>query len=277
MNLKKVFTCFPVLLCLTVCFFVVLPGNVLGGDSLAESTEDSKQLNSEAINTLLGEPSIPSFIAQPYLPLSFRPSAVPAVRPSRVTKHNTVEEETLLSGALPKLIEQKEPARPPKLLPEPLPEPGIVYVVPFTGVMVPKEVHERIFDQFVDVMNSQSASLGMQFVILKQGAKRVGPEWLAVRKYITGEIYAYLEESGPSFTEMRTKARITYHDPNQESPVFATVLPVSKFFDRNQTDINIERINLAESIATTLTERMLSVFDTSLISKNSSKTYNDGA
>ena len=277
MNLKSVFPYFPVILCLTVCVFVVLPDNALGGSSPTTATEDPNQLDSEIIKTLLGEPSVPSIIAQPDLPLAFRMTGVPIARPGRVPKHTSFADETLLLGSLPKLIVQKDPDRPPNLLPEPEPEPGIVYVVPFTAVMVPDEVHDRIFDQFVDAMNRQSASLGLQFVILKQGVERVGPDWLAVRKYITGEIYSYIEASGTHYTEMRTKARITYHHPRQKTPAFATVLPVSTFFDRNQSDINVERIKLAESIATTLAERLLPAFDTSLISKHSPRTHNNGA
>ena len=283
MNLKSVFPYFlyfpyfPVILCLTVCVFVVLPDYAFGGPSLTTATEDPNLLDSGIIETFLGEPSVPSIIAQPDLPMGLRPSGAPKVIPGRISKPRSFEEQPLLIGSYPEVIKEKEPDRPPVLLPQPEPDPGIVYVVPFTWVMVPDEVHDQIFDQFVDAMNRQSASLGLQFVILKQGAERVGPNWLAVRKYITGEIYSYIEDSGAHYTEMRTKARITYHHPNQRMPVFATVLPVSTFFDRNQSGINVERIKLAKRIATTLTERLLPAFDTSLISKHSPKAHNNGA
>ena len=276
MNLKSLFSCLLVILCLTTCAFFMSPDTAIGGSSLITATEDSNQLDSETIKTFLGGHSVPSILTQPDFPVGLQPSMTPKVLPGHESKSVHLEEHALLLGPLSEVIKEKEPARPPKLLPQPEPEPGIVYVVPFIGVMVPEEVQDRIFDQFVDDMNRLSVALDLQFVILKQGVQRVGQDWLAARKHITGEIYAYVESSGASHTEMRAKLQITYHSPRLSTATFSTDLEISTFFDRNQSDITVERIKLAESIATTLTERLLPTFVPSLASKRFSKSHNNG-
>ena len=241
------------------------------------TVENEQTTQDETIEIFLGSSSVTSFIAQPELPVALLPHGIPIVTPRRLPKRRAFAEQVSLTGTTPEVIKVKEPNRPPKLLPEPELEPGIVYVVPFTGVMVPDEVHERIFDQFVDMMNEQADILGLQFVILKQGLQGTTSGWLTVRKYITGEIYSYVEKSGCCSTDMRTKARITYHHPKQKTPLFDTTLPVSVFFDHDQSNIGVERLRLAESIATTLAKRLSAKFDTILISKQYRKSRDSGA
>ena len=158
---------------------------------------------------------------------------------------------------MPEPLKNIEPRRAPNLLPEPEPEPGVVYVVPFVAVMVPDEVNARVFDQFVDTLNREGEALGLQFVILKEGLQRISPEWLAIRKYVTGELYAYVEDSGCCSTDLRTKASLTYRRPNQGDPTFGFEYPVKSFFDHDRSTIDIERVRLADDIAMTLANELL--------------------
>lgn len=229
------------------------------------------------VQDFLGVASLPTIISQPELPVELRPPGIPNVRPGRVPRPTRLSGEPLLTKHMSGAITKKGQPHLPQLLPKPEPEPGIVYVMPFTRVMVPDEVYEGLFDEFVDALNRQAGILGLQFVILKEGMNRVGPEWLSVHKYITGEIYAYVEDPGVNSTKISTKARVSYYHPKQKTPTFDTVVPESAFFDHNRSDIYVERTRLAEDIATTLTHRMLPEFDTQLIGKNSLVLRNDGA
>ena len=221
--------------------------------------ENEDKLRDDEIISLLGEDTVAALVAQPDIPPELRPPGIPVVRPGRITRRSTAAEDELLVASIPEPRKRTEPARPPELLPEPEPEPGIIYVVPFASVMVPGEVRARIFDKFVDTLNQKGEALSLQFVILKKDLKTVAPEWLAVRKYVTGEIYAYVEDSGSNWTELRSKARLVYRSPNQDPPVFKFEFPVKGFFDHDRSTIDIERIKLSDVISATLSSELLKV------------------
>lgn len=214
--------------------------------------EAAEGLSAEDFAALLGEDAVAAVVAQPDIPQELRPSGVPVVRPGRATPRAPLAERELLLAALPEPRKQVEPLRPPKLLPQAEADPGVVYVVPFVSVMVPGAVKARVFDQFVDRLNLQGETLGLQFVILKEGLQRVAPEWLAARRYVTGELYAYVEDSGSSSTELRSRARLKYHRPNQDTPALSFEYPVRSFFDHDRSSLDIERAKLADTVATTL-------------------------
>ncbi len=58
---------------------------------------------------------------------------------------------------------------------------------------------------------------------------------------------------------MRAKAKLNYHTPNQDAPVFSYLHPVSKFLNRDTAVIEEERIKLADNIAETLIKEFLGV------------------
>lgn len=246
----------------------IVPENALCLSSTAASAETHQKLNPRHINediiseevdalALLGEPSLPDSIAQPDLPMNLRPSGIPVMRPGRIKNSDTVEVDSLISGLLSDQIVHKKQSSLPKLLPKPDPEPKVVYVDPFTGVMVPKECKDRLFDQFVDILNQQAEPLGLQFVILKQGKQDVEKSWLADRKYITGEVFSYVEESGCCSTSLRIKTRVTYYTANKSAPVTNVVFPISTFFDHDQTSVESARMVLADKIALTVSNEIL--------------------
>ncbi|GEM_PF-6404013 len=214
-------------------------------------------LSDDEILSLLGEDTVAAVVAQPDIPPELRPPGIPVIRPGRIKRRTTAAEDELLVASIPEPRRKTDPAQLPKLLPESEPEPGIVYVLPFAAVMVPEEVRARIFDQFVDTLNLKGEALSLQFVILKKGLQQVTPEWLAVRKYVIGEIYAYVEDSGSNWTELRSKARLAYRSPDQNVPAFNFEYPVKRFFDRDRSTIDIERTKLSDDISATLSSELL--------------------
>jgi hypothetical protein len=231
------------------------PGHTEQHDPAAEESREAL-LDAELI-ALLGEDSVAAMVAQPDIPQEFRPSGVPVVRAPRASSRPPLEEDEQIVASMPEPLRQTVPAQPPQLLPQPEPEPGVIYVVPFVAIMVPHDVNARIFDQFVDNLNEGGEDLGLQFVILKEGLQRVDPAWLQIRKYVTGEIYAYVEDSGCCSTDLRTKARLTYRRPSQNAPAFGYEYPVKRFFDHDLSTIDVERAKLADDIAATLANELL--------------------
>ncbi len=235
--------------------------NMVSGEALVSATSGDAEVvvseeapvdHSAYFSEILGESGVATVIAQPEIPQSLRPPGVPIPRPGRLPRKSTLEDDQKLLSSIPLPLQSTRRSQPPKLLPDPEPEPGVIYVVPFVSVMVPGEVDELIFDRFVDLLNERGESPGLKFVILKEGLRTVGFDWLSLRKYVTGEIYAYVEDSGCCNTDLRARARLTYFRPNQEDPEFRFEYPVEIFFDHDRSTIEVERVNLAENIAETL-------------------------
>jgi hypothetical protein len=236
---------------------------VVPASDLTERTpfieDQAEQLSEVDLVAMLGEDTVASMVAQPDLPQELRPSGIPIVRPGRAPSRSTTEDDRRLVATIPEPLSRTEPARPRPLLSEPSPEPGIVYVVPFVSVMVPNQVSDRIFDQFVDIMIREGEALDLQFLILKEGLQRVTPEWLAARKHVTGEIYGYVEDAGSASTELRAKDRLIYRTSNKNTSALNFQYPIRRFFDNNLSDLDAERIKLSDAVAETLANELLKV------------------
>lgn len=201
-----------------------------------------------------GANQVPSVISQPDLPQELRPPGIPLPRPGRLPKAPLSAAEPLLLTKLQEPL-PRTPKAPP-LLPELDPEPGVVYIAPFITLMVPPEVQERVFDQFVDTLNQRGAARQLKFVILKQGLDKIDRTWLGARKYALGEIYGYVEDSGCCSTDLRTRVRLTYYRPRETSPSLKFEYPVRVFFDHDHSTLAVERQKLADQIAAALVDEL---------------------
>lgn len=137
------------------------------------------------------------------------------------------------------------------------PEKKILFVVPFVTVMVPAEVEEEVFDRFVDRLNAGGQSLEYAFIILKEGLETVDPEWLAQQNYLTGEIYGYVEDAGCCSTTIRVRSRLQLRQPGQETPTLTLEYPREIYFEHDFSTLEQERRKLAENIAATLANQLL--------------------
>ena len=226
-------------------------------DSVLDDEVEKPLLDTEIL-AFLGENTVASMISQPDIPQALRPPGIPTVRPSPASTFTEPTSE-LIVASIPEPLRRTFPAPLPQLLPDLVPEPGVIYVIPFAAVMVPNDFIARVFDQFVDLLNQGGEDLGLQFVILKEALQGVDPDWLAVRQYVTGEIYGYVEDSGCCSTDLRTKARLTYRRPKQELPAFRYEYPVRIFFEHDRSTIDVERAKVAEEIAANLSSELLTV------------------
>ncbi|PNU20278.1 hypothetical protein C2E25_08205 [Geothermobacter hydrogeniphilus] len=132
-----------------------------------------------------------------------------------------------------------------------------IYIVPFTTVMVPREVEEGIFDQFVDALNAEGVVDRYEFVILKQNLSTIDKDWLADHYYLTGDLFAYVEESGCCATTIRSRSRLKLFQPGQSEPTLVMEYPREIFFEHDYSNILVQRRRLATDIATTLAQKLL--------------------
>lgn len=208
----------------------------------------------ESASIFSGVNEVPSVISQPDLPQELRPPGIPLPRPGRLPNAPLPAAEPLLLTKLQEPL-PRTPKAPP-LLPELDPEPGVVYIAPFITLMVPPEVQERVFDQFVDTLNQRGAARQLKFVILKQGLDKIDRTWLGARKYALGEIYGYVEDSGCCSTDLRTRVRLTYYRPREATPALTFEYPVRAFFDHDRSTLVLERQKLADQIASALVDEL---------------------
>jgi hypothetical protein len=207
---------------------------------------------------IAGDYTLPPAVAVVPLPRELRLPEIPRTNPLRPQNGPHPAAPVIdLSGPSETLA--KTPS-PQPLLPEPDPEPGVVYVVPFLALMVPVEVQERIFDQFVDTLNQRAPS-HLKFVILKQGLNKAERSWVEARKYVTGEIYGYVEEAGANSTELRTRVRLSYFKAHQAEPALKFEYPTRVLFNHEQATILAERQKFADRITATLVDELLKALD----------------
>lgn len=134
---------------------------------------------------------------------------------------------------------------------------GQLYIVPFETIMVPEEVSAELFDFFVDRLSNQGAQQGVEFIILKQGLTQIDADWLAERDYLTGEIFAYIEEIGSTMTDIKARSRIRLYQFGRSEPALQLTFPTESFFQNDYSSLGAERRKLAEKIATSLADQFL--------------------
>ncbi len=132
-----------------------------------------------------------------------------------------------------------------------------VYIVPFETVMVPEEVSANLFNQFVDRLNRAGATIGIEFIILKQGLSAVDEKWLADKNYLRGELFAYVEEVGSTMTSIKARSRIRFYHPGELTPAFVFSYPTENFYQNDYSSLPEERRKLAAEVATNLAEQFL--------------------
>lgn len=202
--------------------------------------------------------TLPDLIASPGLPFELRPQGVPTphARKARRATHRPANGAHDLAITINK--PGRTPTKPP-LLPAPASDPQVVYVLPFTNVMVPDDVQTRVFDQFVDTLNQQSEQLHQEFVILKEGLNEATQAWLTSRKYIAGEVFNYVEDASCCSTEMRARLRIKFFHPNQNEPAANIEYTYRSFFDHDRSTLAVERQKLADNVVGILVGRVLPI------------------
>lgn len=229
---------------------------------------------------------LPSAISRPDLPPELQLKAIPLPRPKEVPQDPLPSEDrsakpgdspSLVTPAAPQpdmiLYSEGSPVvilpseswqktqKPAPLLPEPVQDPSIVYVIPFVYLMVPVEVQERIFDRLVDLLNDHASRLQLKFVIFKDGLNETTRPWLESRHRVFGEIYGYVENSGCCSTELRTHTSLTYFRPLQTSPALKHEDSFKTFFDHDQSTLAKEREKLADQIVASLSAELLKTLE----------------
>lgn len=146
-------------------------------------------------------------------------------------------------------VEQKETFAPRT-------RPQTIFVVPFTTIMVPDGVRAGLFDRFVDQLNAAQQPVQLDYIILKQGLESIDADWLAKRDYVTGEVFAYVEDFGSTTVSIRAKSRIRLFQAGVAEPTLQLDYPVEIFYEKDYLTLEAARHQLALKISDSMAQKL---------------------
>lgn len=141
---------------------------------------------------------------------------------------------------------------------DPRQEREAVYVIPFDTTLVPADVGEPVFNEFVDRLNAQRKNTRVaKFLILKEELKEVEPAWLVKQTYISGDIWGYVENSGCCSTEMKVKSRLYMYEPGKNEPSLEVFVPETDFFEHGRLSISAAKARMGNKLAHGLADAII--------------------
>lgn len=133
-----------------------------------------------------------------------------------------------------------------------------VYVIPFDTTLVPPDVGEPVFNEFVDRLNALRRNTKVaKFLILKEELKEVEPAWLVKQTYISGDIWGYVESSGCCSTGMKVKSRLYLYEAGKNEPSLEVFVPESEFFEHDRMSISAAKERMALKLARGLADAVI--------------------
>jgi len=131
-----------------------------------------------------------------------------------------------------------------------------IFIVPFRTIMVPAEVGVGLFDRFVDSLNAKSSGQGLEFIILKQDLDMIDSAWLSGHDYVTGDIFAYVEDSGSTMASIRAKSRIRLFQAGQADATLQLDYPVDIFYEKDRISLEDARRQIAIKISDSMSQKL---------------------
>ena len=139
------------------------------------------------------------------------------------------------------------------------PEEGtILYFVPFQPVLAPEELTSALFDRIVDDFDGAAAGSGLSAEILKRKLASIDKSWLDKQYYVTGDVFAYRQDSGCCSTEINLSSRLQLYQPDTPYPVVRITLPYRILFDHDRSNLETETERMISSLAEQLRNALLS-------------------
>ena len=133
-----------------------------------------------------------------------------------------------------------------------------VYIVPFDTTLVPPEIGEPVFNEFVDRLNDQRRKTRIsKFLILKEELKEVEPAWLVKQTYISGDIWGYVETSGCCSTEMKVKSRLYLYDAGKNEPSVEVFMQENDFFEHDRVPVAAGKQRMGKKLARSLADAII--------------------
>jgi hypothetical protein len=134
----------------------------------------------------------------------------------------------------------------------------ILPVYPFANLLVPDTFAKTVFNDFVDILNENSAQTSFSwFAIVKDDLRETERILPPEHIYLAGEVWSYLENSGCCSTELRVKSRLRIFRVGSPEVLWETEIPLSGFFEHDASTLDLERDKLAARLATVMAQELL--------------------
>lgn len=122
-------------------------------------------------------------------------------------------------------------------------------ILPFTATLVPAQLGETVFNDFVDGMNENQARAGFSwFGIVKDDITALEKVLPPSHIFINGEIWSYIENAGCCSTELRIKSRIRVYRLLSRELLWEAEFPMESFFEHDNSTLVAERAKLGRRL-----------------------------
>ena len=123
-------------------------------------------------------------------------------------------------------------------------------ILPFTATLVPPQLSESVFNDFVDGMNDNQAKAGFSwFGIVKDDITALEKVLPPSHIFINGEIWSYIENAGCCSTELRIKSRVRIYRLLSRELLWEAEFPMERFFEHDNSTLAVERTKLGRSLS----------------------------
>lgn len=125
-----------------------------------------------------------------------------------------------------------------------------LYFVPFHAILAPNDLSSELFNRVVDSFDSAATEPKLTALIFKRDLASVDKGWLGQQYYVTGDVFAYDEETGCCSTEIKLTTRLLLYQPGTANPVLRIDRPYRILFNHDQSTLEAEK----ERMLTTLSK-----------------------
>lgn len=123
-------------------------------------------------------------------------------------------------------------------------------ILPFTATLVPPQLAESVFNDFVDGMNENQTKAGFSwFGIVKDDITALEKVLPPSHIFINGEVWSYIENAGCCSTELRIKSRVRVYRLLSRELLWEAEFPMESFFEHDNSTLAAERAKLGRSLS----------------------------
>lgn len=123
-------------------------------------------------------------------------------------------------------------------------------ILPFTATLVPQQLAETVFNDFVDGLNENQEKAGFTwFGIVKDDINALEKVLPPSHVFINGEIWSYIENAGCCSTELRIKSRVRVYRLLSRELLWEAEFPLESFFEHDNSTLAVERAKLGRKLS----------------------------
>lgn len=127
---------------------------------------------------------------------------------------------------------------------------NIVPVLPFASTLVPAQLSEAVFNDYVDLLNDkpQNSELAW-FAIVKEDVASMEKILPPSHIYVSGELWSFIENAGCCSTELRIKSRLRFLRVKSRELLWEADIQMDSFFEHDSSTLTVEREKIGKRLS----------------------------